>query len=457
MKATVDDLFAEIHKDDGGILTNPHARFYFEPSRKHGGRLLHIRCGYNNKYWMAKQQQQQPDDGAAAAAIVITGTATEREEDLGKPSCTLFAVQLKSKGKDEAQNILYDASFYDPRLGKPALIAGQGEDEEGKLHGEFVVRDLSDHVVLPRYVAFKGYNDMYLSARQVHGGSYLQFSEEDIAASRAMFTTYHKDDGTVRLKSKAYDKFMKFDTNWVTPVGRDDAGDKRTLFKVIKVGDYYGLKCMGNHKFCKSLSADGKTDCLNAADSHITEEVKLWVTEPVLSREIYDVVYHGVDKARVYDMKTINMATSSAVNRTSENNKVKLSLSITQTQTSTWDASVSLKAGVKTTVTAGIPAVMDAEVEVSFEVTSEYHWGKTEVNETKQQIVYDVVVPTKKKVTVSAIASQAKCDVPFSYTEKDVLPTGEVRITKHHDGIYTGMNTFNLQYETKEEDLPATE
>ena len=135
-----------------------------------------------------------------------------------------------------------------------------------------------------------------------------------------MFTTYHKDDGTVRLKSKAYDKFMKFDTNWVTPVGRDDAGDKRTLFKVIKVGDYYGLKCMGNHKFCKSLSADGKTDCLNAADSHITEEVKLWVTEPVLSREIYDVVYHGVDKARVYDMKTINMATSSAVNRTSENN-----------------------------------------------------------------------------------------------------------------------------------------
>ena len=109
MKATVDDLFAEIHKDDGGILTNPHARFYFEPSRKHGGRLLHIRCGYNNKYWMAKQQQQQPDDAAAAAAIVITGTATEREEDLGKPSCTLFAVQLKSKGKDEAQNILYDA------------------------------------------------------------------------------------------------------------------------------------------------------------------------------------------------------------------------------------------------------------------------------------------------------------------------------------------------------------
>jgi hypothetical protein len=93
--------------------------------------------------------------------------------------------------------------------------------------------------------------------------------------------------------------------------------------------------------------------------------------------------------------------------------------------------------------------------EISIEFTAEHNWGETEEKETKQEIVYDVVVPKMKKVTLSAIASQAKCDVPFSYTQKDVLPTGEEMVTQHHDGMYTGVNTFDLQYETKEEDLPA--
>jgi hypothetical protein len=334
------------------------------------------------------------------------------------------------------------------------LVLGNG-DEEGKLHSEFVVRDMSDHVVLPRYVAFKGDNGKYLSAREVKESPYLQFSGDDVAGSTVMFISYHNDNGTVRLKSKSYDKFMRFDTNWIKPDGGDNPNDKNTLFMVVKVGDYYGLKSMGNQQFCKRLTLDGKSNCLNAAESNITEEASLWVEEPVLSREIYDVVYHGIEKARVYDMKTITMATSSAVNRSSQKNNVKLSLAVTEKQTSTWDATVSLKTGVKTKVTAGVPAVSRVTAEISIEFTAEHNWGETEEKETKQEIVYDVVVPKMKKVTLSAIASQAKCDVPFSYTQKDVLPTGEEMVTQHHDGMYTGVNTFDLQYETKEEDLPA--
>jgi hypothetical protein len=287
---------------------------------------------------------------------------------------------------------------------------------------------------------------------------YLQFSSDDVADPSVMYTTYYNDDGTVRLRSKSYDRFLRFDTNWIIPDGEDGDDEesyKDTLFKVIKVGDYYGLKSMANQHFCRRLTLDGKTSCLNAAESHITEEAKLWVAEPVLSREIYNVVYHGIEKARVDDNKTITMATSSAINRTSQNNNVKLSLTVTEMQTSTWDASVSTKAEVKTTITAGVLAVAEVVTEISYEFTADYNWGETEVKETKQNIVYDVVMPKMKKVTVSEIASQAKCDVPLSYTQKDALPTGEVRVTQLHDGIYTGMDTFNVQYKTKEEDLPA--
>ncbi|XP_071674314.1 uncharacterized protein [Lolium perenne] len=164
---------------------------------------------------------------------------------------------------------------------------------------------MSDHVVLPRYVAFKGDNGKYLSACEVMEDSpYLQFSSDDVADPSVMYTTYYNDDGTVRLRSKSYDRFLRFDTNWIIPDGEDGDDEesyKDTLFKVIKVGDYYGLKSMANKHFCRRLTLDSKTSCLNAAESHITEEDKLWVAEPVLSREIYNVVYHGIEKARVYD------------------------------------------------------------------------------------------------------------------------------------------------------------
>uniref|UniRef100_A0ACD6A5I7 Uncharacterized protein n=1 Tax=Avena sativa TaxID=4498 RepID=A0ACD6A5I7_AVESA len=439
-------------QQDGILTNNPQAAsvFYLERSKKHGRRLLHIRCGYNNKYWTADAAAKANGDD-----IVITNTASEREEDLGKPSCTLFAVQLKAKAGTDT----YNARFYDPRQGKQAVILGPdvlGDgDKEIKHYDEFLASDMTAVVVLPRYVAFKGENGKYLSAGEVNGSPYLQFSGDDIAGSRVSFTTYHNHDGTVRLKSKSYNKFMRFDTNWIRPDGRDRVRDKDTLFKVLKVAGFYTLKSMGNQKFCRGLTRDGKTDCLNAAEPHITEHTMLWVVEPILSREIYNVVYHGVEKARVYDMKTITMATSSAVNRTSEDNNVKLSLTVTEKQTSTWSSSNTLTMGVKTTFTAGVPAVDSAEVEINVEVASKHKFGETEVKETKQEIVYDVVVPKMKKVTVSAIASQAKSDVPFSYTQKEVLPTGEARVTQHHDGLYTGMKTFNLQYETKEEDLPA--
>jgi hypothetical protein len=333
-------------------------------------------------------------------------------------------------------------------------VFGDG-DKETKLYDEFVASIMTAVVVLPRFVAFKGENGKYLSAGEVKGSPYLQFSGDDIAGKSVTFTTYHNHDGTVRLKSNSYNKFMRFDTNWIMADGRDRARDKDTLFKVLKVAGFYALKSMGNQKFCRGLTEDGKTDCLNASDPHITDHTRLWVVEPILSREIYNVVYHGIEKARVYDMKTITMATSSAVNRTSEDNNVKLSLTVTEKQTSTWNSSVSLTTGVKTTITAGVPEVDGVSTEISIEVAAKHKWGETEVKETKQEIVYDVVVPKMKKVTVSAIASQAKSDVPFSYTQKEVLPTGAVRVTQHHDGLYTGMSTFNLQYETKEEDLPA--
>lgn len=455
-------LYSSLYNNDesgGRILTNPQARFHFEES-KTSKDYVHIRCGYNNKYWVPEKSTEYPD-----ANFRLIGTTSEREEDMTKDLCTLFAVTLEPKDMDDADNNIYNAWFFAAEQGGPIpayIYANDIENKEtgvkGDIHKSFLVRDLSDHVELPRHVVFKGDNGMYLGAVQFKHHAFLQFSVKDMADPSAMYTIFPTDNGTVRIKSNLHDRFLRYSPAWIWPDGLDKPDDKDMWFKVIKVDDYYALKLMANKLYCKRLTADNNTDCLNACINHVTTEAKLWVEEAVISRQIYNVVYHGEKEARVYDAKTVNMASSSAINCTSENNNVKISLTISEVQTSTWDNTVSVKAGVKTSLTAGLPEVAGITASISAEynreTTDDHKWGGTTVNETKQEIVYEVVVPKMKKVTVSAIASRAKCDVPYSYTQKDVMPSGEILISYHDDGMFTGQNTFNLKYVTTEEDLP---
>lgn len=149
------------------------------------------------------------------------------------------------------------------------------------------------------------------------------------------------------------------------------------------------------------------------------------------------------------------MVSASAINSSpKESSKVKLSLKLTQTETRSWDTSVWHKAGVSTTIEVGIPKIgAGLTIEFDYEFSKSFSWGAVESKEKEQNVEYEVTVPPMKKVTVTAVARQAKCDVPFFYTQKDVLYNGEVEITYHDDGMFTGMNSFDIQYVTKEEDF----
>jgi hypothetical protein len=63
------------------VVTNPHTRFFIESSKEHDG-MVHVRCCYNNKYWVA--------EGEDAGGRTTFGTTHEPEEDLSNRSCTLF-------------------------------------------------------------------------------------------------------------------------------------------------------------------------------------------------------------------------------------------------------------------------------------------------------------------------------------------------------------------------------
>jgi hypothetical protein len=66
---------------NGKDALNPYTRYDVQVSAKHNGGLVHIRCRYNRKYWVARRR----GDGWCIAA-----DADEPEEDLTNPNCTLI-------------------------------------------------------------------------------------------------------------------------------------------------------------------------------------------------------------------------------------------------------------------------------------------------------------------------------------------------------------------------------
>ncbi|KAK4254442.1 hypothetical protein QN277_009826 [Acacia crassicarpa] len=431
----------------GEEVVSPYAKFEVEMA-KSGHGLVHIRCCYNNKYWVRWSQNHW---------WIVAG-ADEPEEDQSKWSCTLFKpIHIDADAKTVRflhVQLGHYACLW--RIGAPfdsCLFVGSENPDKDSCDVCTII-DWESILIMPKHVAFKGDNDQYLSARWIDGLRYLQFASDDIGdptVGNEIFTTY---DGSIRVKSDYFDKFWIDCHTWVRAESDDTTDNNRdTLFWPIKVdNNVVALRSLGSNNFCKRLTTEGKTSCLSAGVSTIAIFARLKVEELVISRQIYNVNFRLLD-ARIYNQRVLTMATGVAINRTQEANNAEVKLSYTETKSSTWNASLSLKLGVKTTFKTGIPFIAKGRIEVSAEFSGAYQWGETKTSSTVVETVYKVTVPAMTMVTVSLLATVGSCDVPFSYTQHDTLTNGQPVTYNMDDGIYTGINSFNFKYETKQENL----
>ncbi|RVW76460.1 hypothetical protein CK203_056871 [Vitis vinifera] len=270
-----------------------------------------------------------------------------------------------------------------------------------------------------------GDNGNYLSARTIEGHPYLEFASSDIGdptVGNEVFTTH---DGSVRIKSHHFGRFWRRSPNWIWADSDDSTtNNSDTLFWPVRVDkNVVALRNFGNNNFCMRLTTEGKTSCLNAGVSTISREARLEVAELVLSRNIYNVNFRLMD-ARIYDQRVIIMTTGEAINMT-----------------------------MNRTLNSGVPFIADGKLEISSEFSGTYEWGGTESVTTAMETLYNVTVPAMTRVTVSMIATQGSCDVPFSYSQRDTLTDGKNVIYNMDDGVYNGVNCFNVKYQTKEEKL----
>ncbi|KAF7142461.1 hypothetical protein RHSIM_Rhsim05G0010000 [Rhododendron simsii] len=453
----------------GEEIMSPYAKFEIEtakttPAGNENG-FVHIRCCYNNKYWVAK---------SSSDPCIIAG-ADEPNEDQSQWSCTLFEPIRRQLRGDLFRNIQMDDEeegstnttviFRHVQLRDylvyPVDSGGQIRAcmtaQLKSLSNSFAVFHIIDWeslLMLPKHVALKGDNGRYLSARWIERHQYLQFASCDKGDPTVGNQVFVNEDGSVRIKNDHFGKFWRRSPNWIWADSDDTTtANLDTLFYPVKVGDnVVALRNLGNDKFCKRLTTEGKRDCLNAGVDMISKEARLVVEELVVSREIYNVNFHLLD-ARIYNQSIVTMVTKTATNDTQESNTATLNFLRNETKSSTWNGSVSFKLGVKTSIQTGIPFIVEGKVEVSAEFTGSYQWGETVSTENQVETEYTISAPPRSKVTVSLLATQGSCDVPYSYTQRDTLMNGGQIIHNFDDGVYTGINSFNFFYQTKQEKL----
>jgi hypothetical protein len=130
-----------------------------------------------------------------------------------------------------------------------------------------------------------------------------------------------------------------------------------------------------------------------------------------------------------------------------------MSLNCNVSRQTKWDSSASIKLGVSTKIEAGIPGVASESIEVSGEVSYSQNWGQTVIRTEGYSTTYEVTVPPNTMVTVRMVATEATCEVPFSYIQEDVLYNGEKVVYKFDDGIYRGVNSYGFKVDHTEQKL----
>ncbi|KAI3898340.1 hypothetical protein MKX03_033571 [Papaver bracteatum] len=410
--------------------------------------LVHIRSMHNNKFW-EKTRNSNTD--------WITATAEKTDDNPASASCTLF--QAEHLGHDRASNsdifnvILrhkntgyYVIASYDETMYSGLKLDAQKPDVFSKF------LDWQSVVMLPDRIRIKGDNGNYLRAYPQDGflGFDPNFSNEQVFE----FEVSASRDGGIRIKSVQYGRYWVDDdmSDWVfRDADFTTEHATNTVFIASEVGDNkISLRCLKNNYFCERFTAKFsgkmKENCLATRLDHSEERSRLIIEEPVFSRTIDNVIYH-LTEARMYDEQVVSLDTHSHVNRDAKPVPPReWFLSSKETNKKQWTNSASLKTGVSASLTASVPKVVEGSIETSLETGISHGWGEGDEDSLEVGCAYTATMPARSGVKVSLIATKASYDVPFSYTQRDVLTNGRTKVYRKHDGLFKGHNAFNYKF-----------
>lgn len=156
-----------------------------------------------------------------------------------------------------------------------------------------------------------------------------------------------------------------------------------------------------------------------------------------------------MDTAHIYDSQPLVLYKATATNNSDQATQLQVSFAYTERKSTSWKSAVSFTSGLKTTIEAGIPSVVDGKVEISAQFTYSTEWGGTTETQTTETGTYTAPVKAGQTMELTVKGTNAKCDVKFSYVQEDLLTTGDTVKVIKDDGIFNGAGYTDVHFETR--------
>ncbi|KAG6398060.1 hypothetical protein SASPL_139510 [Salvia splendens] len=418
----------------GDSVFNPLVKIAVEKATVNNN-YVHLRFTYNNKYW------QRSKDNYNLVAV-----SNQPVEDTTDPFCTLFEPTVTSghvKFTHVQSGLSVQSSYAPNNLG---LSKDYG-------YGSFGMTDWDALVKMPKHIALKGDNGMYLKAIERYGAR-VQFGSNDETDKLSAHTVTLMPDGHVRLHSDYFGKFWFMaasDSGWVYGDFNDDPKFvSTTIFQPIKIDDNtIALRSTANNDFCIRYSDANVSDCLAARADYIQTSSRMQVQELVMNRKIYNVIYRMED-ARIYGETPFLAGTTTLTNTKDQVDTMSVQITYQDQKSYTFSRGFSLKAGVSATIKTGVPFVAEDKIQVSFEISGSFEWDTTTTTTTSVTAQGSVPVPANSTVKVHYVGTRGTCNVPYSYTQQDQSSTtGDITYDDQTDGIYEGVSCYNFDFKVE--------
>ncbi|GJT44421.1 retrovirus-related pol polyprotein from transposon TNT 1-94 [Tanacetum coccineum] len=176
------------------------------------------------------------------------------------------------------------------------------------------------------------------------------------------------------------------------------------------------------HIFTKALSREKFLELGQKLGEEDSRPHRHGYLEDPDDKQISDIRYRLSD-SRIYQEEIQEVSNAFATNDSPDNEStITLDYSISDSRTTHWTNSVSMSLGVSVRFkVSAVPLIASGEVEVSSEFTYSREWGVSHTIERTIGVSYAVVVPPLTSMKVTLMATKAACDVPFSYTQSDLL------------------------------------
>ncbi|KAI3834160.1 hypothetical protein MKW98_018210 [Papaver atlanticum] len=343
--------------------------------------------------------------------------AFKPEENLSDTHCTLFQPVFLSSNSNRVLKLrhvntgYYVRFFYGSGHYDGCLSLSLNYDND-----VCTFIDWNSVVVLPDLIRILG-DDNGNHLKALDGDGYMDYVHKADNSSRFVYEVSPNNSEWVLLKHASP---TVHDTNTV-------------FIPIILDGNY-------------RLDRADKVSCLATLANYPDYWSSKDIEEPVISRKIENVRYHLTD-AKLYNEKSVALITDDSSNRTQHPLTSQLNLKTTVSNTTNWSTSVPLKVGVKMIGTLGVPLISLGSLEISAEGAKSWNWGEMKTESLEVGSVRTVTVPPMSRVKVSLMATRLSYDIPFSYTQYDVLKDGSTKVSEKNDGVFTRNNGYGYRYE----------